>query len=186
MFEPRQKKIKSHRIIPLTKDRMEFLALRYIARYAATRHMLSRVLQRHIEQAAYRDKNFVRADALAWKEAILQRYEEKNWINDGELAQRFIESAQQGGLSKQKIEQSLLLKGVDKHLIQQKLNDAVDGQNFDEMDLRSAKLFMQRKKLGIHNRKQNADPKKDLAKLRRAGFSFETARKALNMTVEDD
>ncbi len=165
---------------------MEFLALRYITRYASTRGMLGRVLQRHIDKAAYADKDFDKNEAVPWKESILNRYEEKNWINDGDLAKRYIEHAQHAGLSSQRMQQKLLHKGVDKNLIKQKMLEAVDEQGFDEMDLKSAQIFAKKKGLGIYRKKKDADPKKELAKMCRAGFSFEISRKALKQKSDED
>ena len=186
MFETRQKKIKVRKPKPLNKERLEFLALRYITRYAATRGMLGRTLQRHIDKAAYADKELDKNMAVQWKEAILNRYEEKNWINDGDLTKRYIEHAQHSGLSKQKMQQKLMSKGVDKNLIQEKMIEAVDESSFDEMDLKSAQIFAKKKSLGIYRKNKDADPKKELAKMCRAGFSFETARKALNAEIDED
>ncbi len=186
MNETQQKKIRLRKPKPLNKERLEFLALRYITRYASTRGMLARVLQRHIDKAAYADANLVKSEAERWKENILNRYEEKNWINDGDLAKRFIEHAQHAGLSSQKMQQKLLHKGVSKHLIKEKILETLEDQSVDEMDLKSAQVFAKKKKLGIYRTSKDADPKKELAKMCRAGFSFETARKALNVTIEED
>ena len=188
MFEHNRKKIKQRvkKVIPLTKERLEFLALRYVTRYSATRGMLGRTLQRHIDKAAYADKEFAKHDATKWKDAMLNRYEEKNWINDGDLAKRFIEHGKQAGLSRQKMQQKLMHKGVGKDLIKEKMVEVVEDQSFDEMDLASARIFARKTSLGIYNKKKDADPKKELAKMCRAGFSFETARKALNVTMDDD
>ncbi len=188
MFEHNPKKIKRRikKVIPLTKERLEFLALRYVTRYSATRGMLGRTLQRHIDKAAYADKEFASVDAMRWKDAILNRYEEKNWINDGDLAKRFIEHGKQAGLSRQKMQQKLMHKGVGKELIKEKMVEVVEDQSFDEMDLASARIFARKKGLGIYNKHKNADTKKELAKMCRAGFSFETARKALNVTLDEN
>lgn len=180
------KKIKVRKPKPLTKERLEFLALRYVTRYSATRGMLGRTLQRHIDKTTYADKDYDKNTAMQWKDAILNRYEEKNWINDGDLTKRYIEHAQHSGVSKQKMQQKLLGKGVDKNLIKEKMMEAVDEGSFDEMDLKSAQIFAKKKSLGIYRKHKDADPKKELTKMCRAGFSFETARKALNVEIEED
>ncbi|MDX1923202.1 MAG: RecX family transcriptional regulator [Alphaproteobacteria bacterium] len=162
------------------------MALRYVTRYSATRGMLGRTLQRHIDKAAYADKEFASGDAIRWKNAILNRYEEKNWINDGDVAKRFIEHAKQSGLSRQKIQQKLLHKGVGKNLIKEKIIESSEDHSLDEMDLEAARIFAKKKGLGIHRKTKNADPKKELARMCRAGFSFETARKALNIDLSEN
>ncbi len=188
MFQHNPEKIKRKikKPKPLTKERLEFLALRYVARYSATRGMLGRVLQRHIDKASYADKEFASSEAVRWKNAILNRYEEKNWINDADLAKRFIEHGKQAGLSQQKMQQTLLHKGVGKNLIKEKMVEAGEGQSIDEMDLDAARIYAKKKSLGVYRKTKDADPKKDFAKMCRAGFSFETARKALNIDFSED
>ncbi|NDE91070.1 MAG: regulatory protein RecX [Alphaproteobacteria bacterium] len=183
---PAMKPQKIKKIKLLTKDRLEFLALRYVTRYSATRGMLARVLQRHIDKATYNDKEFATRDALQWKETILNKFEEKNWINDADLAKRFIEHGKQAGLSRQKMQQKLTHKGVGKELIKETFYEVVEDQTLDEMDLASARIYAKKKSLGLYRKSKDADPKKELAKMCRAGFSFDIAMKALKVKMEEE
>jgi regulatory protein len=174
------------KIKPLNRERLEFLALRYITRYAATQAMLARVLNRHIEKAAFQNPDFVKDDARHWRDAILKRYVEKNWINDGDIAKRFVEYGPSAGLSRQKMQQKLMHKGIGKELIHQTFIDNANDKGFDEMDFDAARIFAKKKSLGMFRKNPNADPKKELAKLCRAGFSLDVALKTLKMTLDED
>ncbi len=182
----RERKTKSRSPRILTRERLEFLALRYVTRYASTRGMLNRVLQRHIDKAAYAFTDFSSQEAMQWKGDILNRYEEKNWINDGDVAKCFIEQAQHAGLSKQRMQQKLLHKGVEKNVIQQTMLEAREANCFDDMDLKSARIFAKKKGLGMYRKDIQANPEKELARMCRAGFSYETSRKALQVTVDEE
>lgn len=177
--------VKQKKLKKLTRDRLEFLALRYVGRYAATRAMLDRVLERHIKKAALHHSDFSINEAMAWKKEILTRAERKKWVDDEALAKRFVEGGKTAGLSRRKIQQKLLQKGVAKELIAETYQAASEESSFDDMDMDAAKIYARKKGLGPYRKNKNADPQKELAKLCRAGFSLEVALKTLKLSLED-
>lgn len=162
---------------PLTRARLEALALRYISRYAATRGMLLRVLARHIQKAVIADASFEKDAARGWAETIADTYEQRGWIDDEARARSLLESAKIKGVSRQRLHMHMQKKGLGAALISETL-----GTLQDEDDEKAARLFAQKKKLGPYRQKRAEDEnafRKDLARLCRAGFSPAAARKAL-------
>ena len=98
---------KNKKYLPLNKARLDFLAMRYVARYAATRAMLGRVLQRHIQKAVFMEENFNAEQAQEWMKVILDRCEEKGWINDAQFAQSVVGAGSRKGLSQMRIKMKL-------------------------------------------------------------------------------
>jgi len=163
---------------PLTEARLQALALRYISRYAATIAMLERVLANHIRKAQQQDAAFSSSAAQGWVAAIITKYTAEGWLNDAALAERWVANSLQTGHSRRAIQQRLQHKGVAKALAEEKLQGVADAD-----DLAAAHIFARKKRLGPHRTTAVTDAKKqdarDLAKLCRAGFGLQTARRAL-------
>lgn len=181
MTRARQKKLKK-----LTRERLEATALRYVGRYAATRAMLARVLDRHIQKSAQHDTDFSVREAQQWKNDILARAVQKNWVDDAGLAQRFVENGKVAGLSRNRMQQKLIQKGVSRELVRESLDTAAQASGPDGMDLESAQIFARKKGLGPYRRGKDGDAQKELAKMCRAGYSLDTARKALKLPAGDE
>lgn len=158
---------------------MGLLALRYISRYAATGGMLRRVLKKHIAKARRDDSSYAAADAEQWIEEMIVQYQARGWINDDVLARRVIEDGNKAGYSRRALTQKLLMKGIDRTTITEHMHDLIG----DEDDENAALIFAQRKRLGPYRTIKTDDRillNKDLAKLCRAGFSLDVARKIIN------
>lgn len=170
---------------PLTKTRLENLALRYITRYAASEAMLSRVLRNHIRKALHHDPHFDKSEAELWHVAILEKYKTNGWLNDAALTERWIEGGLKAGRSRQKLKLTLQKKGIARALIEDKIAEHAH----DEDDWNAALIFAERRHLGPYadkgGKKKESDPQKDLRKLCRAGFSLEIARRVLRYSDDD-
>jgi regulatory protein len=165
---------------PLTQDRLAHLALRYVSRYAATRGMLKKVLSRHILKARHENPDFDERQAHEWMEALLDKHEAQGWINDKTFTGSLVRAGKNSGMSRARISQKLQSKGVDRELIRDTLLQ-LEEEGISEEE--AARIFAQKKRLGPWRKKQgpleNQEKQKEIAKLCRAGFSVETARKAL-------
>ncbi len=164
---------------PLTRERLEDIALRYAGRYAATRAMLERVLLNHLRRAMRRSQPPDPDKAKKWIEDIAGNAARKGWVNDRGYAEILIRSGRQSGWSKHKIAQKLAARGIDKALARALLGDR-DG---DEDELEAARALAKRKGLGPFRKNgKPAGARKELARLCRAGFTPEVARRALRLT----
>jgi regulatory protein len=177
-----------------TPESLGYAALSYLGRYAASEGALRRALQNRLRRAALIHPAFAR-DAALQKilrdviETIIGKYKKSGVLNDAAYAATKASNLRREGRSRRYIQQALGQKGVRSALTEDALK-AVDEDNAGpvEAEIKAARVFARRRKLGIF-RLGKADKtrrRKDLAALARAGFSFDTARKALAAALDDE
>ena len=154
------------------KKLMMKYAVNYLSRYNSSKKNLERLLKRKImrlKDTSTEEKVVLNKYILE----ILNELESKNIINDKEFVISKINNFFTQGKSKNFIILSLLKKGLIKELIEDSL------QKFEldnpEWELNSAQIFAKKKRLGKYGKQINKE--KDLAKMARAGFSYEIANK---------
>ncbi|MBQ4472593.1 MAG: RecX family transcriptional regulator [Alphaproteobacteria bacterium] len=148
---------------PLTPKRLENIALYYLDRFDASSTKLRQVLLRRLQKQKMSDTP-VDPNALKWIENVIQKCVDLGYIDDKRYVENAVRRLSAGGKSARFIQQKLLSEGLDADLIQSFLQ-------IDD-DLTRAQTFVTKKHLG-------KDYEKDLAKLARAGFSYDVARRAL-------
>lgn len=165
----------------LNAERLNQLALRYVSRYAASRAMLARVLQNHVTKYIRANPSAERAAFAAPVKTVLDKAEKLGWVNDAELAGALLREAKRAGYSRQKTAQKLQAKGIGREMA-----GALLASHFAdaEEEWKAALTFARAKKLGPYNHKPAADPKKDMAKLCRAGFPLSIVRKVMKAEVD--
>ena len=149
---------------PITYTRLKNIALFYLERYDASAYKLKTVLQRRVQ------KNIMQGDSIPkdvslWIQQIVTECIQLGYINDQRYAENQVRHLFEQGKSVRFIQQKLNVAGVDEQIVQSVLGSCDDYE--------SAKIFARKKHLG-------SDYKKDMAKLARAGFSYEIAKKVLS------
>lgn len=163
-------------------------ALAHLARYATTAAGLRRVLRRRIERwvRAQPEPGAVDAGpAMAAAETVLARLARAGALDDAAFAETRARSLMRGGRSAQSITTRLVAKGVAPALARQA---AAAGA---EDELAAALVVVRRRRLGAF-RMGAGDPARHakeharaLGILARAGFSRETAERALATPAEE-
>ena len=148
---------------PITYNRLKNIALFYLERYDTSRAKLVDVLKRRIKKAKMQELD-IPPETNVWIQQIVQECQNLGYIDDKRYAQRQVGLLSHQGKSARFIVQKLKSAGLDEDLIQSLLEE--------DDDLERAKIFVHKKHLGT-------DYQKDLAKLARAGFSYEIAKQAL-------
>lgn len=154
---------------PLTEKRLENIALFYLERFETSTEKLRQVLNRR----AKRQKMLgipLNPDIDQWIENVIKKMEKQGFVNNARYTENTVRRMSNQGKSLRLIGQKLKAEGIDPNIIQEQM-DVYD-------DLANAKIFVKKKHLT-----QN---EKDLAKLARAGFDYETAKRALLEQGEDD
>ena len=146
----------------ITQKRLENIALYYLERYEASSGKLRAVLKRRLMKASKEQP--IPPEASDWIEQVIFQMQQLGYINDKRFAENTVRRLSGAGKSRSFIRSKLKLAGIEEDEISQALADT------DE--LASAQLWVQKKHL-------SGDFKKDLARLARAGFSYEIAREAL-------
>ena len=146
----------------ITPERLKNIALFYLERYEASSEKLRIVLKRRLIKAKLEAP--IPIEANKWIEDVIQEMQRLNYINDTRYAENTTKRLLGTGKSFSYIRSKLKLEGIKEKEIQSLL------MKTDELE--QAKLMIQKKHMG-------KDFSKDLARLARAGFPYEIARKAL-------
>jgi len=148
---------------PLTQKRLENIALYYLERFDASSTKLQQVLMRRLQNQKAANIP-IDPNTPEWIQNTVQKMIDLGYVNDKRYVENAVRRLSATGKSARFIFQKLSAEGLPSDLIQSFL----DGSD----DLERAQTFVRKKHLG-------KDYEKDLAKLARAGFSYEIARHAL-------
>ena len=146
-------------------------AVDYLSKYDSSKNNLVNVLKRKILRLNV--TNFEKKKLIDIIESIILKLEKNKFIDDDRYSSTKIVSLSNSGRSKKFIFNYLIKKGVSKSQIQNNLN--LMKQDNDNWELESAKIFSKKKKL----LEKNESYEKKLAKMARAGFSYDICKKIL-------
>lgn len=166
----------------LTEDALREAALAYLDKYDASVNQLRRVLRRRIDK--YGDDD-TKEPARRRIDELLERFVASRLLDDTRFTQGFVESARRRGASSLKIKSKLRARGVAPELVSTSLDAVQGGGGPSELD--AALTFARKRRL--HKKFDLGAPaerQKALASLARQGFSFDVARKALELVVQSE
>ena len=146
-------------------------AVDYLSKYDSSKNNLVSVLKRKILRLNV--TNFEKKKLIDIIESIILKLEKNKFIDDDRYSSTKILSLSNSGRSKNFIFNYLIKKGVNKSRIQNNLNSM--NQNNNDWEIESAKIFVKKKKL----LEKNESYEKKLAKMARAGFSYDICKKIL-------
>ncbi|MGN0919583.1 MAG: regulatory protein RecX [Alphaproteobacteria bacterium] len=153
----------------ITPERLKNSALYYLERYDASRQKLREVLERRLNKARLEQE--VPMEAGQWIEDVIDQMQHLGYINDTRFAENLVRRCSEAGKSRTYIRTKLKLAGIN--------DEQADNVLSEINDLAAARLMVQKKHLG-------QDFKRDLARLARAGFSYEIAKEALEEIKKGD
>lgn len=113
-------------------------------------------------------------------EDLVRRYTGVGLLNDEVFAKARVSTLRRQGRSRRAIEARLQGKGLPRGEIEAAMAGEEEGAEFD-----AALHLARKKKLGPFRVKE-ADPKKEMAAMARAGFSFEVAKRVLDYKGEGE
>ena len=146
-------------------------AIDYLSKYDSSKNNLIGVLKRKILRLKI--TNFEKRKLINMIESVIIKLENNKFIDDNRYSSTKIQSLSNSGKSKNFIINYLIKKGVEKFQIQNNLT--LIQENNDNWELESAKIFVKKKKL----LEKNNSYEKNLAKMARAGFSYDICKKVL-------
>ncbi len=147
-------------------------AIDYLSKYDSSKNNLENVLKRKILRLNI--KNYEKGKLINKIESIIIKLEKNKFIDDNRYSATKILSLSNSGKSKNFIFNYLIKKGVNKTQIQNNLN--LMQQDNDDWEFASAKIFVKKKKL----LEKNESYEKKLAKMARAGFSYDICKRILS------
>lgn len=164
-----------------TRDTLDKAALRYLERFDSSAANLRRVLCGHVARAAraHVDLDVEAAEVLV--DELIERFEASGLLDDARYAESLARGLQTRGASRRGIRHKLRARGVSAETIDAAIT--ASGRDSDDAELDAARAFVRRRRLGPHRPpdKRAERYQRDLAALARAGFSFDTARRALEI-----
>ena len=147
-------------------------AIDYLSKYDSSKSNLVGVLKRKILRLKI--TKLEKRKLIEIIGSIILKLEKNKFIDDDRYSSTKILSLSNSGRSKNFIFNYLMKKGVNKSQIQNNLN--LMKQDNDNWELESAKIFAKKKKL----LEKNENYEKKLAKMARAGFSYDICKKILS------
>ncbi len=138
------------------------MALHYLERHGGSERQLRRILDKRIRRSveAFGEPGPEEAQPLV--DALVAKLTRLGYVDDQRVARSRARSLRGRGKSTRAIRAALSRLGIAEALI----DDAIEGD-----DLEAARTYVRRRRLRVGQR--------DLAKLARAGFSYDVARRAL-------
>ncbi|MEO5773857.1 MAG: RecX family transcriptional regulator [Sphingomicrobium sp.] len=161
---------------PLTTEKLNELALRYVGRFATTRARLRTYLARKVRERGW--------DGAAGPDlnALVERFAARGYVDDAGYALSKSRSLTARGYGKARVVQSLRVAGVEE-------NDAVEARNLADREAVAAALRLAaRKRIGPYAA-EPGDPKmreRSLAAMVRGGHSFALARAIVVLAPGED
>jgi len=146
-------------------------AVDYLSKYDSSKINLVNILKRKILRLQV--TNYEKRKLINIIENIIIKLEKNKFIDDDRYSSTKILSLSNSGKSKNFIFNYLIKKGVNKSQIQNNLN--LVQQDNENWELNSAKIFAKKKKM----LEKNQSYEKNLAKMARAGFSYDICKKIL-------
>lgn len=157
---------------PLDEKALGELALRYVERFATTRHKLAAYLRRKLRERGWE------GDAAPDLEAIAERFAALGYVDDAAYALAKARAFGQRGFGRRRLMDNLRVAGVAEE-DGAAARDHADGEAVD-----AALRFAQRRRIGPFAAAAATDPKardKAVAAMLRAGHGFALARAIVDL-----
>ncbi len=170
---------------------LEQKALSYLERFDATAVQLRRVLRRFVASrlgaGAESAPGLSRADWDTRVDVLIERYRGSGLIDDRRYAEALGRGLRARGASRAAVLQRLRGRGVDGETAALALQ-SVDVDGGASAEFTSACALVRRRRLGNYRPSEERRDKwqRDLAVIARAGFDFDTARRALTQAGSED
>ena len=150
-------------------------AVFYLQRYSATAAGLKTILERKVLRNKMRGGE-TPDEVPQWIDNAVAKCVAMQFVNDEVFTEQKIGTMRRQGKSKSVIASTLQQKGVQKEMVSEMLDTD------PEIELEAALRTVKKKRLGRDTTPEGRQ--KDLAKLCRAGFSFDVAQRALSNKME--
>jgi len=161
--------------------------LYYLERFAASSGHFREVMLRKAKRScmAHEDQNY--DECVVMIDELVQKFITAGLLDDQTYTRGMVHSLRRRGKSQRYIQGYLRNKNLSSELIDQMLehHEQENHENAGEAEFEAALTFARKKRLGPFSNKPEPDFEKDLAKLARAGFSYDTSRSVLNKGAVD-
>lgn len=172
----------------ITATYLHNAGLYYLQRFAASTAHFRFIMMRKIKRSCAHHTDQDAESCAALLDQVIETFERAGLLNDEVYARGLIGSLRRKGKSRKFILNKVGEKGILTALAVPILDelDSEYGEEGKDSELKAALICARRKKVGpFLPDGREEDFQKSLAKLARAGFSYEIARKVLEMSFDD-
>jgi regulatory protein len=165
---------------PLTKLKVEQMALAYVNRFDCTASKLKQHLTQRVRKLGGDEQ------AAQWIGELVERYSGSGVLDDARFAKNLASQLTRRGKSSRAISQKLALRGVPSEVASELMT--ARKQEEPGAELEAALAYVRKRRLGPFRTPEKRDEHrhKDLASLARQGFSFDIAKRALGRGASSD
>lgn len=158
---------------PLTRAKLEQMALAYVNRFDCTASKLKQHLASRVQRLGGDEH------AAEWIAELVERYSGSGVLDDARFARNLASQLTRRGKSSRAISQKLAMRGVPSDVASELMTTRK--QDEPGAELEAAQAYVRKRRLGPYRaaEKRAEHRHKDLASLARQGFSFDIAKKAL-------
>lgn len=172
----------------ITADYLHNSGLYYLQRFAATSSHFRRVMMRKVARSCGFHKDQDAAACAEMVEKLVENFLRAGLLDDATYLQSSVSSLRRRGLSAKAIEARLAAKGLGRDKVSAALDAYAEERGQDDAELAAAVKLARRRRIGpfgdsAPEAMQGAD--KAMAAMARAGFGYETARRALSMDRDE-
>lgn len=171
----------------ITETYLNNAGLYYLQRFASGTQHFREIMRRKIDRSCLHHADQDKAACYTMLETLIEKFIALGLLDDGVYARNAVASLRNRGLSKRAIIARLQNRGLSPAAVARALDDfnADHGIDGDTGDMDAAMKLARKKKVGPYAAGKEFDRTKALSAFARAGFSFEIARKVLDMNAED-
>ncbi len=170
---------------PITQKRLMNIALYYLGRYETSSSRLKSFLLRRIAKERLKGADIPdNAEDLVCD--VVNKVCSDGYVDDARYADTLVRRLTSSGKSQKAIREKMRQNGIPEEVQKEVLSRYLE--NADDAELEAALRLVRKKRLGFCRPEElrREFRKKDLAVLARAGFSFQTALKALGESDSEE
>ncbi len=182
MITDEDRKPKKKALKKITKQRLKNIGLYYLKRFESSVDNLRQVLKKRVNDYAYQNPDFNKAEAYNWIEELLQDFQGWKYLDDERYTEIKVRDYLHAGKPERYIKNKLKQKGIN----EEQIDSVLQTQEYDPKEM--AIKLARKKKIGpfrADEESRNLNRQKDMGTLVRAGFDYETVCDVLNMNPED-
>ena len=169
----------------ITLDNLEKSAIKYLEKYSASEYQLVNILKRKIIKTCFFYK--VKPETnFEFIKLITTKFKKKGFIDDKKFSENKIFTYMERGYSKKKIIFNLKTRGISDENIEEGINNLKT--TYVDSELAAALIYAKKKKILVFNKKEKKfdEIKKKLLQMSQAGFSYNIAKKIINLNDEKE
>jgi regulatory protein len=171
----------------ITADYLHNSGLYYLQRFAASSGHFRSVMLRKVKKSCHYHKEQDYAACTALVDELVRKFERAGLLDDQAYTRGVVTSLRRQGKSRRAVVARLQAKNINADTALEVLH-AYDENQFNssaDAEMQAALIFTRRKKLGAFRKDKDYSEEKALAAMGRAGFSYDTARRALALSLEE-